>query len=263
MHIEIGDELRENWRLGTIRQASMAEDDAYKRGLEAGGGLRVFAPTRVEPQSTFAIALRAFRRSILPVFALLTAISAIVLFGDVAFRSLDPTFARWQITPVPGQWLNWGLILVPSSFLAVHLAARRYGLELALVQILVSWFLILSALAVGLVDTTIANVEITLPTLRYGLALMLALVVSQGVVAVVFDGMRCIRWWQAPLVSAIWGSLVFAILFYAAAFIGSSQPWFGYLLVHFAIMAAWSVLLLIPYWICRPLIRPLPGFAGY
>jgi len=36
-----------------------------------------------------------------------------------------------------------------------------------------------------------------------------------------------------------------------------------YAATHFGVMAAMGLLLLIPYWIFRPLVRPLPGFSGY
>jgi hypothetical protein len=98
--------------------------------------------------------------------------------------------------------------------------------------------------------------------LRALVSLGIALAAAHLIVAIVFDGTRCIRWWQAPFLSGLWASFAFAILFYPMALMGSALQWFDLFLAHLAILIAESALLLIPYWMIRPLIRPGAGYSG-
>jgi hypothetical protein len=81
--------------------------------------------------------------------------------------------------------------------------------------------------------------------------------------AVFFDSARGVRWWQAPLFGSFWSSFAFILLFYPAAYAGSNVAWLSRMAVEFAILVTVGVLLLIPYWLCRSLVRPLPGYSGY
>jgi uncharacterized PurR-regulated membrane protein YhhQ (DUF165 family) len=97
--------------------------------------------------------------------------------------------------------VNWAIIFVPTSFFAVQLTSRAYGLEIAFLQIVSAWVVALSALffvpegSVGGIDDL---------ALRALVSLGVALAAAQLIVAIVFDGTRCIRWWQAPFLSGLW-----------------------------------------------------------
>jgi uncharacterized PurR-regulated membrane protein YhhQ (DUF165 family) len=41
-----------------------------------------------------------------------------------------------------------------------------------------------------------------------------------------------------------------------------SDPWTNFMLMDLAIKLAAAFLMLIPYYLLRPLIRPMPGFGG-
>lgn len=140
------------------------------------------------------------------------------------------------------------------------MTSRAYGLEIAFLQIVSAWVVALSLLFF-VPELSVAGMEDL--ALRALVSLGVALAAAQLVVAVVFDGTRCIRWWQAPFLSGLWASFAFAILFYPMALMGSALQWFDLFLAHLTILVAESLLLLIPYWIIRPLIRPGAGYRGY
>ena len=59
-------------------------------------------------------------------------------------------------------------------------------------------------------------------------------------------------------------SLVFSVIYYPAAFAGGAQiAWADSALVHFALFFGESILLLVPYWLLRPAMRPIDGLNGY
>ena len=70
------------------------------------------------------------------------------------------------------------------------------------------------------------------------------------------------RWWVPPLWASFAASLVFSAVYYPAAFAGEIA-WAQWALVHFALFFGESVLLLAPYALLRPAMRPLHGMNGY
>jgi uncharacterized PurR-regulated membrane protein YhhQ (DUF165 family) len=157
-------------------------------------------------------------------------------------------------------WLSLGALAVPLSFFAVHLANRRYGPAIAAGQALVAW---LAVAGVSVLYSLSLGFELGANGVRVALALPVSLLLAQLVAVVSFDAARSIRWWNAPLVASIWACVVFAVTFYPAAYLGSEGPWFSHLTEYLAVSLLISVLLLVPYWIARPMVRPLPGLAGY
>jgi hypothetical protein len=65
------------------------------------------------------------------------------------------------------------------------------------------------------------------------------------------------------LIGSYVSSLGFAVLYYPLAYAGSGSSWFQHMTTHAGILIAASVLGLLPYWLLRPVVRPLPGFGGY
>ena len=78
-----------------------------------------------------------------------------------------------------------------------------------------------------------------------------------------FDRTRGPRWWTAPFLSTLWGGLLFCLIAFPAAYMGTPVDWFARLVVYAGIMAAAAVLLLVPYWLLRRVVPPLSGFGGY
>lgn len=109
-------------------------------------------------------------------------------------------------------WLTWGAFTYPLAFLVTDVMNRVYGAPAARRVVLagfvtgVAWSLI----AAGLEATT----------LRIAIASGTAFLVAQMVDVQVFDSLRGGRWWRAPLVSTLIGSLLDTVLFFGIAFSG-------------------------------------------
>jgi hypothetical protein len=128
-------------------------------------------------------------------------------------------------------------------------------------QVLLAWVAVAVAAMIYPIDPYL---EIgAVDPARVGLALPVSLLLAHLVAIVTFDAMRSVRWWQGPLHGFIWASVVFALTFYPATYLGSEGPWIAHMGEYLAILLMASVGLLVPYWIARPIVRPLPGFAGY
>lgn len=196
--------------------------------------------------------------TLLPTAVLIGLLLFTFILAQKPFTELDAFTDGLGLSTQDGRWVNWAVVFIPTSFFAIQLTSRRYGSEIAFLQIVSAWTFVVLAM-LFLPELYGAG---TFP-LRHTISLAIALLVAHNAAAIVFDGARCIRWWQAPLLSGLWASFAFAILFYPLALIGSAQNWFDPLLVHLGILLAESSLLLIPYWMLRPLIRPRAGYSGY
>lgn len=195
---------------------------------------------------------RAMGRLILPVTALLLAFAAVYLYLDTPMPFL----------PAEARWLSLGQLLVPVCFLSVHLTNRRYGPSYAFAQIVVALaaaaaFVLFAVPQLGdLVPITIV------PDMRAALAFGGAFLGAGFLSIVVFDGARGPRWWTAPLFGLLSSAVLFCLIYYPAAFAGAAD-WTGQMLTHMEWLSAIAVLLLIPYWTLRGVVRPMPGFGGY
>ena len=260
---EARDTRGQNWRGGVSGVAGRGGPaDSGRRfsmsiAVMSTGGPR--APRETGILSTLMKGVMAVARLVLPVIALLTAFAAAYLYSDTPVMFLDEYFAG-SVAALPSTWLTWGHMLLPASFLAVHLANRRYGPNYAMAQVVVAASLVA---ALGVAEA--ANSDSVIPalpmreTIAFGAAFFVALLTA----AVVFDRTRGMNWWTAPLFGSLLASLAYVGIFYPAAFAGSGAPFVDYATTHLAVMAAMALLLLIPYWIFRPLVPPLPGFGGY
>lgn len=217
----------------------------------------ISVPVRLSPVARAALMVT---RLVLPVMALLLAFAAAYLYSDSHISFLDGLFAP-NNPARPSAWLTWGHALLPASFFAVHLANRRYGPNYAMAQIVLACCLI-AGLDVAHVAFPGAGVMPTLPV-REGTAFGIAFFVALVVATAVFDRMRGIHWWHAPLFGSLWAALVFVAVFYPAAYAGTGAHWLSAAATHLGVMAVAGLALLIPYWILRPLVQPLPGFGGY
>lgn len=206
------------------------------------------------------MAARALKRILLPVLGLIVALLASWLYRDTPVTVLDHMFHGPE-QPV-SLWLTWGHVLLATSFFAIHLTNRRYGPSYAVAQIALVWTAVAGLFATLQLRPDLLPIPVALPEMRLTIACGLALLLAQLAAAVIFDGTRGVRWWQAPLFGSFWAGFVFVAVFYPSAYAGTDIAWMSRMVIHFGILTAASVALLIPYWICRPLVRPLPGFGG-
>jgi uncharacterized PurR-regulated membrane protein YhhQ (DUF165 family) len=156
----------------------------------------------------------------------------------------------------PSAWLTVGHAIVPVVFLIANLVNRRLGDDYAIAHVLASWVLVAVAAAV-----LIAPADA--PSVRVAVAFLGAMALGQLAGTFVFDRTRGVVWWKAPLYSALTSSFVAMFLFYPFAFLGGDWIWLYRMSVDAGTKAAMSFLLLVPYYVLRPIVRPGGGLGGF
>jgi queuosine precursor transporter len=188
-------------------------------------------------------------------------VSVLAAWLFVIFLCLGCSFPYLSDAGAP--WLKWSHVLLAFAFLLVQLTNRRYGSGYAFAQILLT-LAICDALAVlrqiGLVRMLPTAV---LPNAREVIAFIAAFMAAGYLSVIAFDVVRGPRWWTAPLTGAYVSSLGFALLYYPLAYVGTGASWVAHMSTHAGVLIAASVVGLLPYWLLRPVIKPLPGFGGY
>ena len=202
--------------------------------------------------------LRIASRLLLPVTLLIVLLGSAYLFTD-AFLLL-PGAPRI----VQNAMLAISDLVLPVAWYALHLTNRRYGAPYAFGQLVAGLGVIVAVALINPWD--IANWINRTPALSwramtaFGLSFLFANVIA----IIFFDAARGPRWWTAPLSASFAASLVFSVVYYPAAFAGGQEvAWADAALVHFAVFFGESVLLLLPYCLLRPAMRPLHGMNGY
>ncbi|MEI9888347.1 MAG: hypothetical protein WDN08_17970 [Rhizomicrobium sp.] len=201
-----------------------------------------------------ADALGAVLRMIVPVLTLCAALIALYLYMDTQLA---------YFADATGRWLTVSHLLLPLAFLAIHLTNRRYGPAYAFAQIVLAMAAITAATFFGADMIRMFLPETIVPSVREVLAFAGAFFFAGFLAIIAFDGARGPRWWTAPLIGSIVAALIFAPIFYLGAFLGTATPWFAHMGVHTGILIAGAVLTLLPYWLLRRLVQPLPGYGGY
>ncbi|CAM3408046.1 queuosine precursor transporter [Paracoccus nototheniae] len=107
-------------------------------------------------------------------------------------------------------WLTWGAFTYPLAFLVTDVMNRVYGAPAARRVVLAGFItgVLWSLVAAGLEATT----------LRIAIASGTAFLVAQMADVAIFDALRAGRWWRAPLVSTLVGSVLDTVLFFGIAF---------------------------------------------
>jgi len=131
-------------------------------------------------------------------------------------------------------WLTWGAFTYPVAFLVTDLTNRRLGPVSARRVVYVGFALgvLLSMLVAG-------------P--RIALASGTAFLSAQLLDIWVFDRLRRLAWWRAPLASSTLASTWDTAVFFTLAFAGSSLPWATWALGDLAAKGAMALLLLLPF----------------
>jgi queuosine precursor transporter len=142
-------------------------------------------------------------------------------------------------------WLTWGAFTYPVAFLVTDLTNRRLGPERARQVVYIGF-----ALAVVL--------SAALATPRIALASGSAFVTAQLLDIFVFNRLRRLPWWQAPLISSGIASVWDTAVFFGLAFAGTGLPWLTWALGDLGVKAAMALLLLLPF---RALMGPADALA--
>ena len=144
------------------------------------------------------------------------------------------------------EWLTWGAFTYPFAFLVTDLTNRRLGPAKARRVAYVGF-----ALAV-LLSTVLA-------TPRIALASGSAFVTAQLLDIAVFDRLRRLPWWQAPLFSSAIASIWDTAVFFSLAFAGTGLPWITWAIGDLGVKAAMALVLLLPF---RALMGPVDALAA-
>lgn len=200
----------------------------------------------------FGRGMRVAMRLIVPVLLLLASFVAISLYLDTPARAIAGQ--------ADGQWLTIGHLLIPVSFLCVVLTNRRYGPAYAFAQVALA--LVVAIAFVLVVAPGLKPYFRTMPDMRFAVGFGAAFFLASFVSIVVFEGARGPRWWKAPLLAMLAAAVIFGLVFYPMAYSGLPD-WTHRMMVHLEFLGILAVLSLVPYWILRAFVPPLPGFNGY
>ncbi|MGQ4275051.1 queuosine precursor transporter [Terrihabitans sp. B22-R8] len=158
-------------------------------------------------------------------------------------------------------FLTWGALTYPLAFLVNDLTNRRFGPRLTRRVIYVGF-----ALAVVL--------SFWLATPRIALASGTAFLFGQLLDVSVFNRLRRLQWWRAPLAGGLLGSALDTAIFFSMAFAGvadMSEPvtyglagmgvtvplWVGLAFFDFVVKVSMALILLLPYGALMSRVRPI------
>jgi uncharacterized PurR-regulated membrane protein YhhQ (DUF165 family) len=143
-------------------------------------------------------------------------------------------------------WLTWGALTYPLAFLVTDLTNRRLGPARA------RW-----VAYVGFALAVLLSILLAGP--RIALASGAAFLTAQLLDIRIFDRLRRLPWWQAPLVSTGIASLWDTAVFFSLAFAGTGSPWITWAIGDLAAKASMAGLLLLPF---RALMGRTDALAG-
>jgi queuosine precursor transporter len=143
-------------------------------------------------------------------------------------------------------WLTWGAFTYPVAFLVTDLTNRRLGPDRAR-----------RVAYVGFALGVLLSIVVAGP--RIAVASGAAFLTAQLLDIAVFDRLRRLPWWQAPLASSGLASVWDTGLFFTLAFAGTGLPWMTWALGDLGAKAAMALLLLLPF---RALMGPTDATAA-
>jgi uncharacterized PurR-regulated membrane protein YhhQ (DUF165 family) len=166
-----------------------------------------------------------------PLIGFVIAMTAVIVVSNILVQ-----------TPV-NDWLTWGAITYPFSFLISDLANRYYGPRFAR-----------KVVYVGFVVAVVLSAIYATP--RIALASGTAFLVAELVDVKIFDRLRRQTWWRAPLLSTFVGSALDTVVFFSLAFYGTDMPWVTLATGDFGVKLALAVVTLVPFRAALALFRP-------
>ncbi len=131
-------------------------------------------------------------------------------------------------------WLTWGALTYPMTFLVTDLINRGDGPKAARRVVYVG-FAVAAVVSIALAGPRIAIASVT------------AFLAAQLLDVRIFDRLRAGSWWRAPLVSSTVASALDTLLFFSLAFYGTDVPWTTLLVGDFLVKLAIAVAMLGPF----------------
>ena len=149
------------------------------------------------------------------------------LFIPIVAMSLVVLVSNELVNHPINDWLTWGAFSYPLSFLITDITNRLFNARAARKVVYVGF-------AIGVALSLLVD-------LRIAIASGSAFLIAQLLDIYVFNKLRDLTWWKAPLVSSVMGSAIDTGLFFTIAFIYSDLPWVTWAIGDFGaklIMAA-------------------------
>ena len=161
----------------------------------------------------------------------IAAMTVIVTVSNVA--------VQYQIN----DWLTWGALTYPISFLVTDLTNRSLG-AVAARRVVYVGFAVAVVLSIAAAGPRIAAAS--------GLAFLLAQLLD----ITIFDRLRRAAWWRAPLISSALASALDTAVFFSLAFAGTDVPWVTLGLGDYGVKLAMALVMLLPFRMLMARIRP-------
>ena len=137
--------------------------------------------------------------------------------------------------------LTYGAFSYPVAFLITDLANRSYGKFIARKIVYVGFI-------IGIVFTLFFSTNFTdLISVRIAIGSGTAFLVAQLLDVKIFDYLRQMKWFVAPLTSSLIGSTVDTFLFFSISFYATGIPWVTLSLGDLAVKVFVALLMLIPF----------------
>ena len=138
-------------------------------------------------------------------------------------------------------FLTYGALSYPLTFLITDLCNRRYGKFIARKIVYLGFFL---GIFITLFFST--NFE-DLISIRIAIGSGSAFIIAQLLDVQIFDQLRQKKWFIAPLTSSLIGSTVDTFLFFSISFYGTGIPWVTLSLGDLAVKIFVALVMLIPF----------------
>ena len=156
--------------------------------------------------------------------------------------------------------LTWGAFTYPVAFLVTDTTNRILGAETARKVVYIGFvFGLVLTITVALViadDNRVPGTTLTKSLFedesasqmfRIACASGTAFLIAQLLDVQIFNRLRQLQWWKAPVVSSFLGSLLDTVLFFFLAFAGTGLPWASWALGDFVAKLVMIAVLLYPF----------------
>ena len=165
------------------------------------------------------------RKLVLPVIAMIVVVVA----------------SNFLVNITINDWLTWGALTYPASFLINEMTNRLYGPKVAR-----------NVVYIGFACAVIVSALLVSP--RIAIASGAAFIIGQLTDVSIFNFLRKLAWWKPPFVSSIAGSMIDTCVFFSFAFMGTDMPWITLAIGDFGVKLILALFFLVPFRIFIALI---------
>lgn len=183
-----------------------------------------------------------------------------VLTVDLPARLFD----GWITAPAlrPSLWLSRGDIFAWLGLVTAILVTRRFGGRIAALSLIVSWSVVFVLAVLMFLYLAPRLAPEDLPGWRFTAGFVGSWYAGAWIAINLYDLLRGGRWWRAPLLAAVFGSITQSVVSFPLLFAGKDLPWGYWLVVNILLQTTLALLFLLPYHGLRRRIRPRPGLGG-